>query len=500
MDMQPLVEARNIFKRFPGVQALNDVSLSCNRGEVHALVGENGAGKSTLIKIIGGALTPDGGEVLLEGRKRLFRSPKEARDAGISVVHQEAALVPFLSVAENVFLGWDRTFLVSQRRLVDKARSLFEELGYDIDPRVPAWQLSVRERKLVQIAQALVRLPKVLILDEPTAVLSYDDTKKLIEMVQYLKSEGLAIIYISHRIEEIFIVADNVTVLKDGKVVANCPIKQVDIDSLITMMVGRELGDLFPPKREFVSNNKVLEVNNLTTKGIVKNLSFTLYEGEILGIGGLKGHGQDELLRALYGAVPIEKGEILIEGKKCTIQRPRDALRHGIVLVTDKRSEEGLFMVLPVRHNIALPNQQGWAKCGWIDHRKETRQIADVVHSLRIQITSVDQPVWQLSGGTKQKVILGRWFVLKPRVWLLIEPTMGIDVGTKREIYFLLRNLAERGSSIVLVTSDMKELVGLCDRVIVMREGKISGEFKGLEITEENILRAALGVTEHVSS
>ncbi|MEM3485610.1 MAG: sugar ABC transporter ATP-binding protein, partial [Candidatus Methanomethyliaceae archaeon] len=443
---------------------------------------------------------PDTGEILLEGKRVIFSSASEARKAGIQVVHQEPILVPYLSVAENLFLGLERAFWFSHKKLIKLAGQAFERLGFDLNVSLPAWQLSVRERKLVQITQAFLTPAKILIFDEPTAVLFPDDVERMAALIKQQKEHGVGIVYISHRLEEVFQLADNVTILKDGRVVGHHSIQEVDIHGLIKKMIGRELGDLFPPRRDFAPSQKILEVSDLKTQRLLRGIKFVLHKGEILGIGGLKGHGQDVLLRALFGVIPLTEGNILINGRKVRINSPRDALKHGMVLVTERRSEEGLCPVLSFRLNTALPNLRACSKCGLVNYGLENEHLREIVSQLRIQLSSFEQPVWQLSGGTKQKVIMGKWIVKKPCIWLLIEPTMGIDVGTKREIYFALRKLADEGSGIILVTSDMKELVGLCDRVLVMREGRITGEFRGPEITEENIVKAALEVTESAST
>jgi ribose transport system ATP-binding protein len=498
-----LLITEKISKRFPGVEALRDIDFACNAGEVHALVGENGAGKSTLAKILGGLITPSEGRIIFNGQQRIFRSPLEAWKDGIRVVPQETVLVPELSVAENLFLGREKfinrlsKFWMSYKKWFRLAHEVFQNFDLDLDPSLPVYSLPIAEQKWVQIAQAIIASPKLLVLDEPTASFSEPDVEKLFCIMRKLKEQDVGIVYISHRLDEVLAVADRVTVLKDGKKVGTYDRQQATPHDLVKLMIGRDLGDMFPPRRSKDAKVPALEVKGLTIKraGII-NTSFTLYEGEILGIGGLKGSGQDILLRALFGLMPWESGEIKLYDKKCKIKNPKQAIRNGIVLITEYREQEGLAPALSVRYNMALPNLSLWSRFGLINYRRETQSLLKTAKSLNLQAQSLEQPVWQLSGGNKQKTILGKWFLRSPRIWLLIEPTMGIDVGTKREIYFTLRALTDEAKhSIILVTTDTKELVGLCDRVIIMRQGKIVAEFSEGEITEENIVRAALGVT-----
>ena len=498
-----LLIAEKISKRFPGVEALRDVDFACNTREVHALIGENGAGKSTLAKILGGVVTPSEGRIIFDGQQHVFHSPLEAWKQGVRVVHQESVLIPELSVAENLFLGREKFInglskqWMSYKKWFRLANEVFRNLDLDLDPSLPIYSLSIAEQKWVQIVQAIIASPKLLVLDEPTASFSEPDVEKLFRIIHMLKEQNVGIVYISHRLDEVSAIADRITVLKDGKKVGTYDREQVTPHDLIKLMIGRDLGDMFPPRRPKGAKIPALEIKGLTIKraGII-DVNFTLYEGEILGIGGLKGSGQDILLRALFGLIPWERGEIKLYDKKCKINNPKQAIRNGIVLITEYREKEGLCPALSVRYNMALPNLSFWSRFGLINYRRETQHLLKTAKSLNLQARSLEQPVWQLSGGNKQKTILGKWFVRSPHIWLLIEPTMGIDVGTKREIYFALRALADEAKhSIILVTTDTKELVGLCDRVIMMRQGKIVAELSEGQITEENIVRAALGVT-----
>ncbi len=500
MPAEEIVQMKKVSKAFPGIQALKEVTFSCYQGEIHALVGENGAGKSTMIKILGGVFPPDKGEIVVKGRLCHFKSPSDAQRLGIGVVHQEFSLVPYISVAENLFLGMEKRY--SKRRfwfhaanLCRRAEEVLSSLGLEIDPRALVCELGPAQQKWVEIAKALLRKPEVLILDEPTAPFSNQEVSHLFHLLRELKREGTTVVYISHRLDELPQIADRVTVLKDGEKVGTYAINEITEDELILRMTGRKLGELFPPKRKRTRRNKILEIRNLCLDDILRDINLDLYEGEILGIGGLKGHGQDILLRTIFGVYPLNRGEIRVYGKKAQIRSPRDACRLGIALVTDRKEVEGLCMVLPIRHNMALPTLHQRQVLGFIQMKKETRDLHSMANALAIHAPSLGQRVRQLSGGNKQKVVIGKWLLTDPRIILAIDPTAGIDVATKQQLYHLFRRLADEGNkSIILVSSEMKELLGLCDRIVVMREGGIVAEFGSDEATEENILRAAIGV------
>ena len=498
--MTEVFRMEGISKAFPGVQALKDVTLGCLRGEVHAIVGENGAGKSTLIKILSGVFPPDLGRIIVEGTQRAFRSPVDAQRVGIRAVHQELSLVPFLTVAENLCLGLDlesdgARLWYSASDTVRRAREILDTLGLDIDPRILVHRLSVAQQKWVEIAKALAPEPKILILDEPTAPFSDQEVDHLFGLLDKLKRGGTTTVYVSHRLDELFQIADRVTILKDGEYVGTKRVEDVTKEQIIRMMIGRELGELFLPKVPKRRERKVLEVRNLCLGNVLHNVSFELHEGEVLGIGGLKGHGQDVLLRALFGVQRYDKGEVLIEGRKVKIRSPQAARRHGIALVTEKKEAEGLCLGLPIRHNIALPTLHRRQKLGLIRLREETRALQRVIASLAVHATSLNQVVRQLSGGNKQKVVIAKWILAEPKIVFFIDPTMGIDVGTKQQLYRFIRDLVDDfGKSVILVSSELKELLGLCDRVMVMREGRVVAQLSAADASEEKILQAAMGV------
>lgn len=489
-----------ISKVFPGVQALKDVTFSCLQGESHALVGENGAGKSTLIKILSGVFPPNEGQIRIAGRVQGFRGPQDAQEIGIRVVPQEFSLVPYLSVAENLFLGMERLYTghrlwFQAKTLYQRAREMLEGLGLPFNPRMPVYRLSVAQQKWLEIAKALVAVPEILVLDEPTAPLSDQEVEHLFAMIKDLKKQGTTLIYISHRLDEIFQIADRVTVLKDGEKVGTRSVHEVTRDEVIRMMIGRRLGELFPPKPEKIRKTKALEIRDFSAGDMVRDVSLDLFQGEILGIGGLQGNGQDELLKALFGTIRWDHGEVRLAGKKIKIRSPRHAVRHEIALVTDKKEVEGLCMVLPIRHNMSLPTLHQRQRAGLIQLQKETAVLEGMAHDLAVHSTSLSRAVGQLSGGNKQKVIVGKWLIADPKVIMFVDPTMGIDVATKQQLYLLLRNLAdEQGKGIILVLSEMMELLGLCDRIAVMREGRVVTVIEGEKATEENIMRAAMGL------
>ena len=494
-----MLSMQGISKNFPGVQALRDVDYSCTTGEVHALVGENGAGKSTLAKILTGVHAPTKGNIWIAGKKRTFSSPNDAQRIGIRIVHQEFSLVPNLPVAENLFLGSEaeytgRRFWFKSKQLQEKGREILRNLGLKFDPHIIVNRLSVAEQKWIEMAKALVQVPKILVLDEPTAPFSDHEVDHFLGIVRRLKDSGTTIIYISHRMNEIFRIADRVTVLKDGQFVGTRRVGEITKDALIGMMIGRELGEMFPPKREKKFRKKILEIQNLTAAPMIRDVTLDTYEGEILGIGGLQGNGQDQLLKALLGFLSKQRGEIRMEGKRVRIRSPREAIKHGIALVTDKKAEEGLCMDLSIRHNMALPTLKERQVFGVIKMAKELEKTGGMARELALQRPdSLKRNVDTLSGGNKQKVIVGKWLIAEPKVIMIIEPTMGIDVAAKQQLYALLRNLADKkGKSIILVCSEMIELLGLCDRIAVMRQGKISVVLDGESATEEDIMHAAM--------
>ena len=485
-----------ISKSFPGVKSLQDVDFSVGAGEIHALVGENGAGKSTLIKIISGAYVPDQGEIELDGDKVAWTGPREAQGAGIHVIYQELVLFPELTVAENVFINdqpLTRFGIIDYRLMERRADDVLRRLGAKIDVRRRVNELTVADQQMVEIARALVGSVKVLILDEPTAVISGREVDLLFDRLIALRAAGVAIIYISHRLEEIFRIADRVTVLKDGVRVATRPVTGVNRDQLISLMVGRPLSDVFPPRRAIPQEAPVL----LRAEGIrvgtrVRNASFTLRSGEIVGLAGLVGSGRTELAQAIFGGVPFDAGKVEIEGTVFAKTSPRSSIEAGVGLLTEDRKGEGLLMHLSVAANIVAPRLSEIARGPFIDLRAEYRIGAQEIARFSVAASGPQAVVAGLSGGSQQKVLFSRWVRACRRVLLLDEPTRGVDVGAKVEIYRIIRQLADSGFAILMISSELLEIVGMCDRALVMCEGAITGELAGGAITEEAIMTLAL--------
>ncbi len=499
--MQPtvVVQMKSVSKAFPGVTALDDVDFSAAAGQIHALVGENGAGKSTLIKILGGVFAPDKGKIILKDHEVVLRNPHTARSAGICVVHQELVLVPYMTVVENILLGQEPTTAgwVRSRKMSSDARDYLDALNARIDCDARVVDLTASEQKLVQIAKALAANPKILVLDEPTAALGKEETTDFFTALERIKRDGTAIVYVSHRLEEIFELADSATVLKDGRVVANMDVAHTNQDELIRLMIGRDLGDMFPERSATNGGRMVLSARGITRAGDLHGVDFDLHKGEILGIAGLKGQGQDALLKAIFGALPMDGGSIAFDGSPIHVRNPRDAIRVGMALVTDKRGEEGLCLLLNVRDNITLATLRHRQKLGVIQSRYEREAADGVVEHLNVQTSGMKKLVKYLSGGNQQKIVVGKWLIAEPKVMMFIEPTLGIDVGAKTELYRLIRELADQHDmGVLMVSSDMLELLGLCTRILVMYGGRIVRAFKGEEATEELIMKASLGKME----
>jgi len=498
-EQQPILQLEHIFKSFSGVHALKVVSFSLFPGEIHALVGENGAGKSTLIKILGGVFPPDSGNISVRGEHVSFKSPHEAQRAGIRIVHQEFSLIPYLSVTENILLGQEKCHLgfVNASELRQQAMQSLEMVHAHIDPDTWVTHLNAGQQKLVEIAKALATAPDILVVDEPTAPLTKQETQDFFQVLQKLREKGTTIIYISHRLEEIFQIADRVTVLKDGKKVATKEIGATNEDEVIRLMIGRELGDMFPEKTTAITREPILSVRRLRYRNELSDIQFDLHKGEILGIAGLEGQGQDLLLKTIFGIFPKDEGEIMVDGNILEINSPARAIEAGMALVTDKRGSEGLCLELSVRDNLALPTLHARQHLGVINSSQENAIIQDFITHLQIRTPSLKQLVKLLSGGNQQKIVVGKWLMANPRIMLFIDPTAGIDVGAKTELYRLMRELADqKGLGVLVVTSDMLELLGLCDRILVMYQGRLVREIPGNEATEEEIMRAAVGKTQ----
>jgi rhamnose transport system ATP-binding protein len=491
-DTRPIFAARQISKSFGGVHALQDVHFEIYPGEVHALLGENGAGKSTLIKIITGVYQPDLGELFLEGQPIRFAGTREAQAHGIAAIYQEPSLFPDLDIAENILVGRQpmRRWGVDWKRMYQEAGALLRRLGLALDPRTKARELSVAQQQVVEIARALSIDAKVLIMDEPTSSLTLGEVEELFGIVRQLRAAGTAIVFISHRLEELFALADRVTTLRDGAYVGTRAMADVTSDDLIRMMVGRTLGELFP-KQAVEPGEVVLEVAGLGVEGSFWDVSFELRRGEILGMAGLIGAGRTNVARALFGTEPATAGTIRLDGKAVAIASPDEAMALGIGYVPEDRKEHGLILNMRIAENITLPVLSRFATGGWLDSQRELAAAAAAASKLEVKMTSVDQPAGQLSGGNQQKVVLAKWLDTQPRVLILDEPTRGIDVGTKAAVHHLMSSLAAQGMAILLISSELPEVLGMSDRILVMREGRVTGRFSRAEASQEKLMAAA---------
>ena len=495
MAQVPLIEMRGIRKVFPGVVALDNVDFDLYPGEVHALVGENGAGKSTLIKIISGLYHRDGGTMLIDGQPVDFRSPADSVARGIKVVYQELDLVPELSIAENVFLGsFPRTRLgtVDWRKLYADTAQLLRGFNLDIDPTTRVSELRVSEQQLVEIARALSRQARIIIMDEPTSALSPSEVNNLFGSIQCLKEVNVGVIYISHKLDEVYQIADRVTVFRDGKRIVTRPVAETQPHELVNLMVGRELKDYFP-KTPAQIGRPLLEARGICS-GRVQDFNLTVHAGEVVGVFGLVGAGNHQVGRALFGDVD-RSGEVVVDGQPLAPGEPVDALQKGLALLTENRRADGLVPLLSVKSNLSLAVLNQMATGGWIRQRQEVAVATDQVTRLAIKTPSLDQAIRFLSGGNQQKVLMGRWLLRDPKVLILSEPTRGIDVGAKAEIYRLIDQMAHRGIGILVISTELPEIMGISDRIVVMFNGRIAAEFSRAEATEEKLIAAAAGVT-----
>jgi ribose transport system ATP-binding protein len=493
MNANVILSLKDLTKRYPGVLALNHVSFDLLEGEVHALLGENGAGKSTLIKAIAGAIDLDGGIITVNGQDHPKMTPHLSRSLGIEVIYQEFNLVPTMSVAENIFLG-DRTGkspLVDFGTMKSKAREIFEPFNVDINPDALVRDLPPAKQQIVEIAKAVSKNVKILIMDEPSAPLSVSEVEHMFEIIRHLKQRGVTIIYISHRLEEVFRISDRVTVMRDGRYVATKLTKDTDRKELISLMVGRELKESYP-SRSNPPGEIALEVKNLSGNGD-KDISFSVRKGEILGISGLVGAGRTELAMLLFGAVPVEGGEIWVDGKPVQIRSPQDAIQQGIGLLTEDRKGQGLFLEMGVGWNISFPIIRKLSKYGVVNTRTENEIAEKYKQRINIKTPSLIQRVINLSGGNQQKVVLAKSLAAESDILIFDEPTRGIDVGAKQEIYNLMCELANNGIAILMISSDMEELLGMSDRIIVLCEGRLAGEVMREQFSQDYILDLASG-------
>jgi len=496
LDAPPVIRLSGIRKAFGATPAVNNVDLDIFAGEIHGLVGENGAGKSTLMRILAGLYPDYEGRIEVSGQEARITSVRQARRFGVALVHQELSLVPELSVAENIFLGQEPGAgipgFISRSQAAEQARSLLQEIGVEIDPRKKISQLSVALQQLVEIAKGISIRPRVLVLDEPSSSLTETETRELFKVIRRLKEIGTAVIYISHKLDEIFALAQRITVLRDGVKVGSGTRDKWDEQSLIRAMVGREFSSLFPHSHTPDLKSVALSVKNLSRPKAFRNISFELYQGEVLGIYGLIGAGRSELVESLFGLNPAASGEIRVLGERVKIRHPWSAKRLGIALVPEDRRGRGLVLNQSVGKNLSLPVLKYLSRAGFVKRRQESKEVADIISRFKIHAASPAAPAETLSGGNQQKVALGKWLVRPPRILLLDEPTRGIDVLTKAEVHATIDHLAKEGLAIILVSSELPEILGMSDRILVMREGEIAGEFSRESACAENLGKAAM--------
>jgi ABC-type sugar transport system ATPase subunit len=491
----PVLEMRGICKAFSGNQVLAEVNLTARAGEVLALVGENGAGKSTLMKILAGVHQPDGGEILLDGQPIQFGRPTDALASGIAMIYQELSLAPHLTVAENIFLGREplklgALGLINQRALNERARQLLNEYGFKLDPQARVVRLSAASRQLVEITRAIVEAKRVIVMDEPTSSLTNHEVEELFRLIRTLKQRGLAVIYISHRLEELNEIADQLTILRDGRAVYDGKWGEISTDEMIRQMAGRELKEIFPPRQATLGEVK-LRVRQLSHPPKFENASFEARAGEVVGIAGLAGAGRTEMLEAIFGAHPATSGEVEINGAAFMATQPNAAIKRGMSLLTEDRKRTGLCLNLPMSANITLANVRALVKGGRLQRKREGEAARQYIQKLNIKPPSPNKLVGKLSGGNQQKSLLARWLFAESKVFMLDEPTRGVDVAARSEIYREINELAEAGACVVMVSSDLPELLGMADRILVMRHGRLVAELNAKQTTQEEILKHA---------
>ena len=493
MASRCILEMSNISKSFPGVKALEKVNFKVCAGSVHALMGENGAGKSTLMKVLMGMYHPDGGKIVFDGKEITKYDQRQALEMGITMVHQELSYIPNMTIAENMFLGREitRTISVDQKAMLDQTKRLLDRVGIELDPKRLMKTLSVSERQMIEIAKCVSYNAKIVIMDEPTSAITDKEVERLFAVIRDLKSEGVGIIYISHKMDEVLKISDEVTVLRDGNFIDTYKTEGTDMNKIIVSMVGRELRKVFPQKNNVIGK-EALRVENLERRGVFRQISFNVHQGEILGFAGLMGAGRTEIMRALYGLDKLDAGEIYVKGKKTAIRSPKDAIDRKIGLVNEDRKGVGLVLPLSVRKNLTLSNLDKYFKGATIRYKRETQLVDDMIGSLSIKTPSRDQIVKNLSGGNQQKVVLGKLLMDEAEILIMDEPTRGIDIGAKSEIYKLICDLAEKGKAVIVVSSEMPEILGLCDRIIVLHEGRITGELLRKDFSQETIMKWAI--------
>lgn len=500
-SMEYVLELKNIYKSFPGVKVLEDVTLQVRPGEVHALMGENGAGKSTLMKILMGIYKADQGSIFLEGKETVIHGPKDAMSKGISMIHQELNTVLDMEVAENVFVGrellkkgFEKLKIVDIARMREETGKYFREMNIDIDPRAKMRTLSVAEMQLVEIVKAISLNSRIIVMDEPTSAITEKEATVLFAQIERLKKQGVAIIYISHKMDEIFRISDTITVLRDGQWIGTKPAKELDNDMLIKMMVGRELTDIYP-KDPVEIGDVILEVKNLSRGKKVRDASFSLRKGEVLGIAGLVGAGRSELVETIFGLYPKTGGQIFFHGKEVHIKSAADAIKNKMALITEDRKQTGLNLIVSVKENIASVSIGKLSNHGIVNDKKINEVSEKYIKELKIKTPDGNAIVGNLSGGNQQKVVLAKWLLDEPDIIIFDEPTRGIDIGAKRDIYLLINNLAKEGKAVIVISSEMAEVMGICDRILVMAEGRINGEVRREEFSQEVIMGYASNIT-----
>ena len=500
-SMEYVLELKNIYKSFPGVKVLEDVTLQVRPGEVHALMGENGAGKSTLMKILMGIYKADQGSIFLEGKETVIHGPKDAMSKGISMIHQELNTVLDMEVAENVFVGrellkkgFEKLKIVDIARMREETGKYFREMNIDIDPRAKMRTLSVAEMQLVEIVKAISLNSRIIVMDEPTSAITEKEATVLFAQIERLKKQGVAIIYISHKMDEIFRISDTITVLRDGQWIGTKPAKELDNDMLIKMMVGRELTDIYP-KDPVEIGDVILEVKNLSRGKKVRDASFSLRKGEVLGIAGLVGAGRSELVETIFGLYPNTGGQIFLHGKEVHIKSAADAIKNKMALITEDRKQTGLNLIVSVKENIASVSIGKLSNHGIVNDKKINEVSEKYIKELKIKTPDGNAIVGNLSGGNQQKVVLAKWLLDEPDIIIFDEPTRGIDIGAKRDIYLLINNLAKEGKAVIVISSEMAEVMGICDRILVMAEGRINGEVQREEFSQEVIMGYASNIT-----
>lgn len=493
--MGAYLQLRGITKRFYSTEVLHQVDVDFDSGEIHVLIGENGAGKSTLMKIVAGIYQQDAGTITLDGKEVSFQKPLDAIAHRISMIHQELMPIPYLTVAENIFLGREplnKMGLLDRKTLIQKTQELLDMMEIEIDPDIEMRKLSVAQIQLVEIAKAVSFRSRVLIMDEPTSAISDKEIEKLYKLIFRLKSEGIAIIFISHKLDEIFRVADKITVLRDGEMVGTKLVGELDKDMLISMMIGRDLVNVYE-KQSIPRGEPILEVRNLTRKGQFENVSFTLYRNEILGIAGLMGAGRTELVETIFGLRRADSGQILINGKEVIMRSPSDAQKHRIALIPEERKVSGLNLKDTTGFNISLCDLKEFTRHGVLQKKEENRRIDEMMQEMNVKAESRKTPVVSLSGGNQQKVVIAKWMMIDPDILIMDEPTRGIDIGAKSEIYKLITELVKQGKAVLMVSSELPEVIGMSDRVLVLSAGRLTGELTGEQINQQDIMRCATG-------